>query len=75
MSRKELIMSVGHPVPYLDPVARAAEKQASRDRDRARLAAGEVSPRELARENDFFRDFDVEHSEIVAIGRKPIGRR
>jgi len=30
---------------------RAAEKQASRDEDARRLAAGEVTPAELAREN------------------------
>jgi len=37
------------------PAARAAEKQASRDRDAARLASGEVTPQQLRDENAFIR--------------------
>jgi len=58
----------------LDPAQRAAEKQASRDRDQARLDAGEVSAQELSRENDFFSCFDGA-LEIVEIGGKPFGKR
>jgi hypothetical protein len=36
-----------------DPKKRAAEKQASRDEDARRLAAGEVTQEELRRENSF----------------------
>lgn len=35
------------------PVARAAEKRASRERDARRLASGEVTREQLARENSF----------------------
>lgn len=37
-----------------DPAERAREKQAARDEDARRLAAGEVTPQELARENSPF---------------------
>lgn len=37
-----------------DPEERRREKQASRDEDARRLAAGEVTPAELARENSPF---------------------
>ena len=37
-----------------DPAERAREKQASRDEDARRLAAGEVTREELARENSPF---------------------
>jgi hypothetical protein len=37
-----------------DPAERAAEKQASRDEDARRLAAGEVTREQLARENSPF---------------------
>jgi hypothetical protein len=57
----------------LDPARRSAEKAASRDRDRRRLDSGEVSRKELARENNFFRD--IHSTEIVAIGGKPIKPR
>ena len=39
------------PAVTFDPIERAAEKQASRDDDARRLAAGEVTREELAREN------------------------
>jgi hypothetical protein len=50
---------------------RAAEKQASRDRDFERLRNGEVTPEELARENDFFAALDLADFKIVAMGGKP----
>ncbi len=56
----------------LDPVARAAEKQASRDADAARLAAGTITPAELARENSFFSCLDLRTFRIVAIGKTAI---
>lgn len=46
----------GDPVASLDEIRhpdRAAEKQASRDEDERRLAAGEVTREELARENSW----------------------
>lgn len=60
------------PVEVLDPVARAAEKQASRDRDAARLAADEITPAALARENSFFGSLDLSGFRIAAIGKTPI---
>ncbi len=41
-------------VPRYSACERAAEKQASRDEDARRLAAGEVTREELARENSPF---------------------
>lgn len=41
-------------VHYYDPAERAREKQASRDEDARRLAAGEVTREELAQENGLF---------------------
>lgn len=45
---------------------RAAEKEAQRENDRARLARGEVTPTELQDENNFFKDLGP--FKIVAIG-------
>ncbi|CAH2606174.1 conserved protein of unknown function (plasmid) [Rhodovastum atsumiense] len=59
----------------LDQKRRADEKQASRDRDQQRLAAGEVTAAELARENSFFRSFDLEKFAIESIGGRPLRRR
>lgn len=42
------------PVAFYEPEERAREKQASRDEDARRLAAGEVTQEELARENSPF---------------------
>jgi len=41
-------------VATYDPRERAAEKQASRDEDARRLAAGEVTREQLSRENSPF---------------------
>jgi hypothetical protein len=51
---------------------RAAKKQASRDRDLERLRNGEVTPEELAKENDFFAALDLTKFKIVAMGGKPL---
>ncbi len=42
-------------VGRFDPVARAAEKQAARDRDEQSLASGAKSREQLWRENSFIR--------------------
>ena len=55
----------------LDPKKRAAEKQASRDRDLERLKRGEITPEELTKENDFFAALDLAEFEIVSIGGRP----
>ena len=59
----------------LDPQRRAREKQASRDEDARRLAAGEITAADLARENDFFAGFDPSKARISAIGERRIGRK
>jgi hypothetical protein len=61
-------------VRSFDPAARAAEKQAMRDSDQIRLQSGEILVEALSRENDFFRDIEIEKFEIIAIGGKAIGR-
>ena len=55
----------------LDQAADARRKQDSRDRDQARLDAGEVTQEDLARENGFFSALDVAGFEIVSIGGRP----
>ena len=50
------------------PRDRAAEKEAQREDDRARLVRGEVTPAELQDENNFFRGLGP--FKIVAIGRR-----
>jgi hypothetical protein len=42
------------PVPPCDPVARAVEKQRSRDEDERQLAAGEITREELRRKYGAF---------------------
>lgn len=63
-------------VSIFDPEKRAAAKQASRDDDARRLAAGEISKEELRRRNGFFSAlFEGERAgqwEMVAIGGKPL---
>jgi hypothetical protein len=56
----------------LDPKKRAAEKQASRDRDLERLRKGEVTPEELTKENNFFAALDLTKFKIVSIGGRPL---
>ena len=50
----ETIAKYGAPVAFYDPAERATEKQRSRDADARRLAAGDVTRKELARENSPF---------------------
>lgn len=56
----------------LDQVERARQKQASRERDSARLQHGDVSPAELQRENSFFGPLNPARFEILAIGGRPV---
>lgn len=52
----------------LDSAANAAAKQASRDKDARRLAAGEVSREELAVENNFFSALPIQRMKIRSVG-------
>ena len=52
----------------LDPVKRAHDKQASRDRDERLLASGAVSPAAMNKANGFFSSLPVHEFEIVSIG-------
>lgn len=60
-------------IPHAGVIAnRAAEKQASREEDAARLARGEISPAQLRAENNFFGSLDMQRFRIVAIGGRPV---
>lgn len=61
-------------VSHFDPYERALEKQASRDRDAARLRQGDVSRQELRRENSYFAALPLDRYKMVAIGGKSIAR-
>lgn len=50
---------------YLDVRKRRAEKQASRDEDARRLAAGEVTREELAKENGLFSSPAIRNMKVV----------
>lgn len=65
---------MSYEIKSLDQRARAAAKQASRDEDARRLAAGEISEDELRRNNSFFGSLDMSRFRMVAIGGKPIKR-
>lgn len=56
----------------LDSRKRAAAKQASRDEDARRLAAGEITKEELRAENSFIGSLDMSRFKMVAIGDKPV---
>jgi hypothetical protein len=64
-------------MPYaigvLDSGKRARDKQASRERDNARLSSGEVSQNELRQENGFFSSLPLHRFRIAAIGGRPLG--
>lgn len=72
---------MSHKTPKFDFAERARQKQASRDEDARRLAAGEITKAALKRENGMLSGMDLSGSVIVAIGGKrlekpiPIGRR
>jgi len=51
---------------------RIRQKQASRDRDVARLRSGEVGRLSLQAENDFFRGLNLSAFHIAAIGDRPL---
>lgn len=55
-------------------ISRARQKELSRARDAARLAAGEVSPDQLKRENHFFSALPIKRYKMVAVGGKPLRR-
>lgn len=62
---------MGYRILELNVEERAHQKQASRDRDLARLRNGEISPAELAQENNFFAALDLPSFKIVSIGGRP----
>ena len=59
---------------HFDPIERAREKQASRDRDAARLESGEVSRLDLQHENSIGSHLPLSRYQIVAIGGRSVGR-
>ena len=70
---------MGYKISSFDPDKRAAAKQAARDEDTRRLAAGEISKEELRRRNGFFSAlFEGDNTgrwEMAAIGGKDIVRK
>ena len=58
-------------VERLDPAKRAAEKQASRERDMELIRSGAMTPEQLRQKNDFFAALDITNFRIASIG----GRR
>jgi hypothetical protein len=52
-------------VGTFDPKARAAEKQAARDKDEADLKSGKVTREELSKRNGFFSSLDIKNATIV----------
>jgi hypothetical protein len=66
---------MGRKFGILDPRKRAAEKQASRDRDLERLRTGKVTPEQLTKENSFFDALDIASFKIEAIGGRPLRRK
>lgn len=65
---------MSYEVSELDGRKRAAAKQASRENDACRLAAGLVDKHQLKRENSFFGALLESKFRIVAIGGKPIAK-
>lgn len=60
------------PEDELDQEKRAAEKQASRERDRVRLESGLASATEIQDENNFFKGFDLGSFVIESIGGRSL---
>ena len=56
----------------LDSAQLAREKQASRDRDAARLDAGSISLQDLKVENNFFSALPLGRFRIAAVGNQPV---
>ncbi|GEL44512.1 MAG: hypothetical protein ACAH20_00340 [Methylobacteriaceae bacterium] len=61
-------------VGVLDQDARIRQKQASRDRDAARLRSGEIDRAILQRENDFFAGLPIHEFRIVLVGGRPLAK-
>ncbi len=61
-------------IDVLDPMKRASEKQASRERDRERLVSGQVNRDDLRRENGLFSSIPLQQFHIASIGGRPVGR-
>lgn len=59
-------------VAILDSAHLAREKQASRDRDAARLDAGIIDLQDLKAENNFFAALPLSRFRIAAIGNQPV---
>lgn len=70
-----MVEAMSYEIHKLDPKARAAAKQASRDEDARQLAAGEISKEVLKRRNGFFSALDMSKFEMVAIGGKPLKQK
>ncbi|WP_313200374.1 hypothetical protein [Rhizobium sp.] len=66
---------MAYEVLKLDSHKRAVAKQASRGEDSRRVASGEISDRDLKRENSFFGSLDKSKFKMVAIGGKPLARK
>lgn len=61
-------------VGVLDQEARIREKQASRDRDAARLASGEIDREGLRAKNGFFSTLPIADFRIVYVGGRPLAQ-
>ena len=59
-------------IEVLEGSSRASEKQASRDKDAARLASGSVSRQELKRENSFFAALPLKNFRVRSVGAKRV---
>lgn len=66
------MVSFKRDIVELDGEQRAAEKQASRESDLARLRSGEVEAQALNAENNFFAPLQLVNLRIAAIGGRPI---
>ena len=60
------------PAKPLDSAARAAEKDASRQADAARLAGGSVSVYDLKAKNAFFSALPLHRFVVAAVGDEPV---
>lgn len=65
---------MSYSVGVLDQEARIREKQASRDRDAARLDAGEIDREGLRAKNGFFTKLPIADFRIVSVGGRPFAR-
>ncbi len=65
---------MSYKISHFDPAERARQKQASRDEDARRLAAGEITRSELRRENGMVSGMDLSNASIVAIGGKKLAK-